>query len=200
VFVTVLFYVWFAVLDRYFVFLYYHEMGAGFDTTPFGWVTAGRYWMSGLVASGAVMVLYTAVVFVLGRAIRTYRAPAWWRLWIACAIPLSFAIPGIVMTVNEPVMPPVVAVQITAVTLAGLALAVMPGQAAARRPAACVLLIVDGFALASLLLSLIRFESYPRWLARGSTGFIFARSVPLQIAVWLAVALIAVGITRLRTR
>jgi protein-S-isoprenylcysteine O-methyltransferase Ste14 len=266
-FVMVLFYIWFAVLDRYFVFLYYHQMGSGFDTAPFGWVTAGRYWMSGLVASGAVMVLYAAVVFVLGRAIRTYRAPAWWRLWIVCAIPLSGAIPAIVMTVNDPVMPPANAVQITVATLAGLALAVMPGQVAARRPVACVLWTVDGFALASLLLSLILFERYPRWLARGSTGFIylqlglivagialllamtvfyrwwrrteipsatacfiagldvaylllplchhlfgsgdtfvyisdagnsFARSVPLQIGVWLAVALIAVGITRLR--
>ena len=268
-FVAVLFYVWFAVLDRYFVFLYNHPMGSGFDTAPFGWVTAGRYWMSGLVAGGAVMVLYTAIVFVLGRVSRTYRAPAWWRLWIACAIPLAIAIPAIVMTVNDPVMPPANAVQITVATLAGLALAVMPGQVAARRPAAFALLIVDGFALASLLLSLIRLESYSSWLARGSTGYIamhlvliiagialllvmtvfyrrwrrteipsatacyvagidvaylllplchhlfgsgdtfvyisdagnyFARSLPLQIGVWLVVALIAVGTTRLRTR
>jgi hypothetical protein len=267
--VTTLFYVWFAVLDRYFVFLYYHAMGPGFDTTPFGWVTVGRYWMSGLVAGGAVLVLYTAIVFVVGRVSQTYRPPAWWRLWIACAIPLSVAIPAIVMTVNDPVMPPAIAAQITAVTLAGLALALMPGEVAARRPLTCALWIVDGFALASLLLSLIRFESVPRWLARGSTGYIamqlalilagiglllvmtvfyrrwrrteipsaaactvagldvaylllplchhlfgsgdtfvyisdaanvFARSLPLQIAVWLAVALITAGATRLRRR
>jgi len=167
-----LFYSWFAVLDRYFVFLYYHEMGAGFDTAPFGWVTASRYWMSGLVAGGAVMVLYTAVVFAAGRVIKTYRAPDPWRLWILCAIPLCLAIPAIVMTVNDPAMPPAVAVRITAVTLAALALALLPGTVAARRPAALVLLTVDGFGLAFLLLSLIRIESFPRWLARGSTAFI----------------------------
>jgi protein-S-isoprenylcysteine O-methyltransferase Ste14 len=133
-FVTALFFAWFAVLDRYFIFLYYHEMGSDFDTTPFGWVTASRYWMSGLVAAGAVMLLYTAVVFGAGRVLKTYRAPVWPRLWIFCAVPLAMLIPAIVMTVNDPVMPPAIAVQITAVTLVGLALALMPGTVAARRP------------------------------------------------------------------
>jgi protein-S-isoprenylcysteine O-methyltransferase Ste14 len=272
--VAVLFATWYAVLDRYFIFLYYHEMGSGFDTTPFGWVTLGRYWMSGLVAAGAVLVLYTAAMFAAGRVLKTYRAPDWPRLWLCCAVPLAILLPAIVMTVNAPVMPPAIAVRITAVTLAGLALALMPGQIAARRPRSLAPLAVDGFALALLLLSLIRFETYPRWLARGSTMFIvlelgmitagialllamtgftywrrapvptatacyvagldvtylllpvvhhllgssetaglggpgyfvyisdaenyFARSAPLQIVVWLTVALIAVGITRLR--
>jgi hypothetical protein len=75
-----LFYRWYAVRDRYFIFLYYHDMGAGFDTSPFGWVTAGRYRMSALVASGAVMVPYLALNLILGRAIKGYRAPVWWRL------------------------------------------------------------------------------------------------------------------------
>ena len=65
-FVISLFYTWFAVLDRYFIFLYHHNMGPGFDTTPFGWVTASHYWMSGLVAGGAVMVPYMAINPVLG--------------------------------------------------------------------------------------------------------------------------------------
>jgi hypothetical protein len=72
-FVIYLFYTWFAVLDRYFIFLYFHVMGPRFDTTPFGWVTASRYWMSGLVASGAVMVPYIAINFVLGRVVKTFR-------------------------------------------------------------------------------------------------------------------------------
>ena len=116
-FVIYLFYTWFAVLDRYLIFLYFHDMGPGFDTTPFGRVTASRYWMSGLVASGAVMIPYLGINLVLGRAVRTFRAPEWRRLWLLCAVPLSIAIPAIVMTANDPVLPPIHAAQVTAVTL-----------------------------------------------------------------------------------
>jgi hypothetical protein len=198
-------------------------------------------------------------------------------LWILCAVPLAMLIPAIVMTVNDPVMPPAIAVQITAVTLVGLALALMPGTVAARRPLALVLWTIDGLALASLLLSLISVERYEHWLAQGRNVFIvlhlglilaglgvllvmtafyawrrraeipgatacfvagldvaylllpvvhhllgssetgglsgpgyfvyisdvenyFTRSVPLQIVIWLVVALVAVGVTRLRVR
>ena len=69
-----LFYYWFAVADRYIVFLYYHNMGPRVpDTSPFGFVTASRYWMAGLVASGAVMVLYTAASWLLKRLLTTAR-------------------------------------------------------------------------------------------------------------------------------
>jgi hypothetical protein len=180
-----LFYTWFAVLDRYFIFLYFHDMGPGFDTTPFGWVTASRYWMSGLVAAGAVMVLYMAIHFVLGRVAKTFRAPEWWRVWILCALPLSIAIPAIVMTVNDPVLPLANAVQVTGVMLLGLALAVVLGQVAAKRPLAYSLLMLDGFALACLLLALPSFEDYPRWLARGSTTFIYMHLAVVTAAIML---------------
>ena len=46
-----LFYYWFAVADRFFIFLYYHDMGSVVpDTSPFSPVTSSRYWMAGLVA------------------------------------------------------------------------------------------------------------------------------------------------------
>ncbi len=275
-FVVYLFYTWFGVLDRYFIFLYFHNMGTGFDTTPFGRVTASRYWMSGLVASGAVMVLYIAANLVLGRVLKRFRPPTWWRLCVLCAIPLSIAIPAIVMTVNDPVLPLANGAQVTAVTLIGLALVVMLGQLAAKRPLAYILLMIDGLGLACLLLSLIRLENYALWIYRGGMGTtygylvlalivlgvgwmivmtafrywrrtqapsaaawlvagldiaylllplshhlfasrdygswaapayfgyisdadnFFARSLPLQIGVWIAVALIALGFTRLR--
>ncbi|MDT8307586.1 MAG: hypothetical protein RRC07_16760, partial [Anaerolineae bacterium] len=40
--VVYLFYTWFAVRDRYEIFLTFHDMGTGFDTRPFGRVTASR--------------------------------------------------------------------------------------------------------------------------------------------------------------
>jgi hypothetical protein len=186
-FVITLFTTWFAVLDRYLIFLYFHDMGPGFDTTPFGWVTVSRYWMSGLVAGGAVMVPYIALNLVLGRVVKTFRAPQWWRLWILCAVPLLVAVPAIVMTVNDPVLPLANAAQVTAVTLIGLALALMLGRVAAERPLAYVLLMIDGLALACLLSSLIRFESYPRWLARGSTGIIYRHLAVLAVGFALLI-------------
>ena len=75
-FVLGLFYYWFAIADRYAVFLYDH-LGA----TPFDAITSSRYWMAGLVASGAVMVAYTGGCWLLGRiAARRrcdYRPPLW---------------------------------------------------------------------------------------------------------------------------
>ena len=46
-------YYWFAVADRYAIFLYGH-LGA----TPFDEVTSSRYWMGGLVAAGFVLLGY----------------------------------------------------------------------------------------------------------------------------------------------
>ena len=82
-----LFYYWFAIADRYFVFLYYHDMGPRYpDTSPFSGVTSSRYWMAGLVAGGMVTVLYTTGCWLLGRLSASYRAPAWWRVWLGRCI------------------------------------------------------------------------------------------------------------------
>ena len=90
------------------------------------------------------------------------------------------------MTVNDPVLPLANAAQVTAVTLVGLGLAVKLGQIAARRPLGYILLMIDGFALTCLLSSLIRFESYPRWLAQGNLEMIYRH-----------LALVAVGMVGL---
>ncbi|MCL4251235.1 MAG: hypothetical protein KJ065_24005 [Anaerolineae bacterium] len=170
--VLYLFYFWFAVLDRYFIFLYFHDMGAGFDTTPFGAITASRYWMSGLVAAGAVTVPYVLSHFVLGRIMRTFRAPDWRQVWLLCAVPLAMAIPALVMTVNDPVMPIANAMQITAVTLIGLALALMPGKIAAERPLDLIWLALDSIAPAFLLLILVSAEDLARWQSSGGARYI----------------------------
>jgi hypothetical protein len=191
-FVFYLFYTWYAVLDRYFIFLYFHDMGPGFDTTPFGPITASRYWMSGLVAAGAVMVPYVFINFVLGRAFKSYRAPVWWRLWLLCAAPLLIAVSAVVMTVNDPVLPWTNAVQVTATMLIGLVLAVMPGKLAAEKPLMLVWLLADGFALTILLLFLIRIESIPSWLEHGRTAYVY-----LSIAATMAGLAMLVGTSML---
>lgn len=152
-FLLALYYHWFAVRDRYFIFLYFHDMGSSrFDTSPFGWVTVGRYWMTGFVASGAVMALYGAANFILGRIRKSYHAPVWWRVWGVCAIPLIIGVPAIVMTVNDPVLPLRHAAQVTVALLVALAIAFWFGERAARQPVGSILLMVDGVALTGLYL------------------------------------------------
>jgi hypothetical protein len=173
------------VADRYQIFLYFHDMGPGFDTTPFGRVTVTRYWMSGLVAAGAVMIPYLALNLILGRLATDYRGPSWWRLWLLTAAPLLVIIPAIVMTLNDPVLPLGNAAQVTLVTLVGLAFGLHLGESAARRPVAFVILMVDGLAMACLLSSLPRFESYPRWLSMGRTDVIYRHLAVLSVGLAL---------------
>lgn len=173
-FILGLYYYWFGIADRYVVFLYYHDMGPVVpDTTPFSVVTSSRYWMAGLVATGAVMVLYTFVLWLLGRVVAGYKAPAWWRVWGWCVPLLLAGIPAITMTVNRPVLPLPDAAETTLAALVGLALALLPGRWAVERPAALALLAVDGVGLMLLLVSMPGVENIGRWLASGAILYVY---------------------------
>ena len=134
-FVLGLFYYWFAIADRYAIFLYGHTAKGIPLTQPFDEMTSSRYWMCGLVASGLVMLIYTALHWALGRLAagrrREYLPPAWWQMWALCVLPLAIGIPFITMTFNTPTLPPSLAFLCLAATLAGLALALWPGTWAA---------------------------------------------------------------------
>jgi hypothetical protein len=167
--VLALFYHWFAIADRYIVFLYDHNMGARYpDTSPFSRVTASRYWMAGLVAAGAVMVLYAAASWLLKLFIWHYRPPAWWRVWVLCTVPLWVGIPLITMTVNQPTLPLAHAVRTTLAAWVGLAWALMPGRLAAERPTELMLLAADGAGLMAWMLSTSNLEVLRRWWVAGN--------------------------------
>ncbi|MBN1877293.1 MAG: hypothetical protein JXA33_23925 [Anaerolineae bacterium] len=168
-----LMYFWFAVADRYTVFLYYHDMGPYYpDTSPFSRVTISRYWMTGLVASGAVMVLTTGLTWLLGRLMKGYHVPTWWRVWIVATLLLMIGIPWITMTVNWPTLPLRHAAQVTMVTILGLAFALLPLQLAAERPRYLIGLSLDGSALTLFLLYAVKAELVPRWLSDGRMEWI----------------------------
>ena len=181
------FYYWFAIADRYVVFLYNHDMGPLVpDTTPLSRVTASRYWMAGLVASGGVLVLYTAINWLLGRLFVRYRPPAWWHTWTVCAAALGVGVPAITMTVNEPTLPLGYAAQVTLATWIGVGLALVPGKLAARHPGELLWLTADGFGLTMLLLNLVHVEKLGRWLARGATWWVWMMMGSLAAGVaWL---------------
>lgn len=190
-FILGLFYYWFAIADRYAVFLYEH-LGA----TPFDHVTSSRYWMAGLVASGMVMIAYAGVNWLLGRAAalrrQEYRPPAWWRVWALCAAPLSIGIPAITMTVNQPTLSPSNAIPCVIATWIGLALALMPGDWAAHKPAELAWLALDGLALMPCLTMLRAVELPGRGLAISTTlayvlafGSVFIGAIGLGVTTAL---------------
>jgi hypothetical protein len=182
-------YTWFAVADRYIVFLYYHDMGPFVpDTSPFSAVTASRYWMSGLVVCGAVMLFYTVVNGLCGLVLADYLPPDWRRVWVLCAVPVVIAIPAITMTVNAPVLPLWNAAQVTLATLAGLAVALLPGEWAAAQPVNLVWLACDGWGLTWVVYGITAAQFLPRWLRTGGTQWIIGWALALVVGVvWLLV-------------
>ena len=164
-----LFTYWFAIADRYFVFLYYHDMGPLVpDTSPFSRVTSSRYWMTGLVASGAVLLVYTAVVWLLATLFPRYRPPAWWRVWAVCAVVLVVGVPAITMTANAPTLPLGNGAQVTLVALIGVGLALWPSELAAVRPGELVWLVAAGFGLMMVWLLIV--TGLRLWLRRSVSG------------------------------
>jgi len=186
VFILGLFHYWFAVADRHVIFLYGH-LGA----TPIDEVTSSRYWMSGLVVSGIVMVGYAIANWFVGRIAglrhRGYHPPAWWHVWALCAVPLAIGIPVITMTVNWPTLPLSLATACALVTLIGLALALTPGSWAAHRPLDLGWLIFDGMGLMPTLLLLRAVELPAKGLVGVPTAYLVAFGGTLGGAVWLVI-------------
>lgn len=181
-----LFYYWFAVANRYVIFLYGH-LGA----TPFDEMTRGRYWMAGLVASGIVMGIYATANVVLGRIAdlthRGYSPPSWWQVWAVCAVPLATGIFIITMTLNQPTLPFPLATACVASTLIGLALALAPSSLAARRPAALLWLSLDGLGLVPILMLLRAVELPGKGLASPLVAYSVALGSIFVGLIWLAI-------------
>ncbi len=186
-FIIGLFYYWFALANRYTIFLYYH-LGA----TPFDERTSSRYWMSGLVASGAVMVMYTMTNWFWGRIAglrnQSYAPPVWWRVWLLCAMPLTISIMAITMSLNQPTLPLSNALACVLATLLGLGLALLPGSLAAQHPLELGWLIVIASGLVPSLLLLRAIELPSRGFPSKRTTDLIAIGSTLAGAAWSTVA------------
>lgn len=160
---------WFAFANRAVVFLYDHDMGLHIaDTSAFSWVTRSRYWMTGLVASGVVLVLHTMVAWLVGRWRRGYRPPQWRQVWRMCAPPVGLGVLLITMTLNTPVLPLTDALLTALFTLAGLAFALAPGAVAATAPQRFFWLAIDGLGVATLVFCFTLVEQAVALMQRGS--------------------------------
>lgn len=191
-FILVVYYYWFAVANRYAIFLYGHTADGIPPAQPFDATTSSRYWMAGLVVAGMVMALYTLVNWLGGRLAarrgRSMAVPDWWRVWALCVVPLAAGIPAITMNVNTPTLPLSSAAASATVALAGLALALLPGRWAAERPGDLVWLALDGVALIPTLLLLRAVELPGRGLSVSPTAaWTIAIGGVIGGAVWLAI-------------
>lgn len=179
-----LFFYWFAFANRYIVFLYTH-----LDAAPFDASTSSRYWMSGLVASGFVLIIYAGINWLCGlvasRGQWLYRPPRWWQVWLLCTIPLVLGILLITMRLNWPTLPLGLALACVATALAGLAMALLPGAIAANQPGQLISLCLYGIGVTPTLL-LVRAVELPHYgLASASYAYTVAVAAPIAGAAWL---------------
>ncbi len=187
-----LFYYWFAVANRFIIFLYGH-LGATYFEEP----TVSRYWMAGFVASGALLVSYTAIHAMGGMWARWHDRsivpPAWQRVWALCAGPLTVVVYAIARYGDVPHLPPILALTCVGSTLIGAALALIPAELAARAPGEFTWRAVVGLGVTPALLLLRAIElpatgllapavAYP--VAIGST---LAGALGSGVAVWFYV-------------
>ena len=178
---------WFGIADRYIVFLYNHGMPPLYpDTSPFSRITASRHWMAGLVASGAVLVLYSAFSWFSGRMRKGYLPPPWYDVWLVCGPLFLFLIPAITMGMGAPPLPWSNAGAVTLAALLGVALALVPGKMAAERPSNLLWLAADGWGLALILITLAQLDDIGRWLSGGIDWRVILSLVILGLgAGWL---------------
>ena len=181
-----LFFYWFAVADRYAIFLYNH-LNAG----PFDPITVSRYLMAGPVASGFVLVIYVLGNWAAGRIAAwrgtPYQPPHWWQVWSLCSLPLLLSVTVITATQNTPVLPWPLALACAGTTLTGLALALPPGSLAAVAPWRLAWLFAAGLGIAPVLLLMRVLELSGLGLHVPPAGYVLAYGGMAAGAIWLLV-------------
>lgn len=169
--ITGLYYYWFAIADRYAIFLYNHG-----GSQPFDPGTKSRYWMTGLVASGIVMVLYMTINWYLGRLAgifnRSFITPPWWKVWLWSMPIITINTFVITTCFNQPTLPFDDALKCALIIAIGLAMALTPGKIAAAQPIRHFWLVLIGAGLVPILL-LFRVIELP------SQGFYLSRDTYL---------------------
>jgi hypothetical protein len=140
--------------------------------------------MSGLVASGMVLVILTPSNWLLGRLIPAYEPPRWWWVWLFCALPVAAGIYLITTRLNAPVLPAPLGGAVVLATLVGLALALLPGRMAARRPRELLWLTLSGAGLMGSLLLLRAVELPATGLVKPGLAYGVAAVGTLGGACW----------------
>lgn len=144
--ITSAYYYWFSAADRNYLFLYGH-----FGWGPFHSITAGRYWMTALVLSAFIALLYIAfnlllrLIFLMLK--KNYNLPSWKRVWLMSQPAIAAGIPLIIMNVNHPVMPLSITVKCVIAASAGLGLGLYTSEMFMRDAKKFLIISLAGTAL-----------------------------------------------------
>ena len=171
--VIYMFYTWYAVRDRYLIFLYDHDMGPGFDASPFGWVLIDGGGLAILLVALAILQRYPEWL-ARGRTVFIYAH----LFLVAAGIALLAAMTALHVLWRRAKAPDAVTLLVAGLDVAHLLL-----------PLAHHLFFCTD--------SGTFFDAgYFRYIP--SADNYFARSVWVQAGAWAAAAGIALGMTRLR--
>jgi hypothetical protein len=106
----------FGCADRKIVFLYEH-----LGLTPFDRMTTGRYWMTGLVLSGFLTILYLITQLILRFTIKPEKI-SWKTIVKFSVIPLIIGVVLITMTLGEPKLTFLIAISSVLALTIGIAI------------------------------------------------------------------------------
>lgn len=144
--VLALYSLWFVLLDRRFVFLYGHLY-----STPFDFRTVSRYWMTGLVASGAVLIACTIVNLVIKKVRHDYQLPDWKVVWKYTCLITALPVFIILTFVGKPPIPALLSLWTLVVLFASLRLALYASSFIVNNFRQSVFAFFDGLALIPIL-------------------------------------------------
>jgi hypothetical protein len=182
-----LFYYWFAIANRYVVFLYEH-LGAG----PFQEPNYSRHWMAGLVASGALLCVYALVgwccVSLAAAFHKTYLLPSWQHVWLLSAPPVAIGIWAITTRCNFPTLPWPLSARCIIATWIGMALALWLADLIVQQTSEALWVILHGAGIVPILLLLRAVELPFHGLASPASAYLLGIAGLIVGVLWIAEA------------
>lgn len=186
-----LFSYWFAIANRYTVFLYEH-LGAG----PFQEPNYSRHWMAGLVASGVLLCVYAlgggCSVRLAAAFHKTYHLPSWHHVWLMSALPVAIGVWAITTRCNFPTLPWPLSARCIIAAWAGMALALWLADLIVHQTSEALWVIVHGAGVVPILLLLRAVELPSHGLASPASAYRLGIAGLIVGVFWMA------GVTRLR--
>ncbi len=186
-----LFSYWFAIANRYVVFLYEH-LGAG----PFQEPNYSRHWMAGLVASGALLCVYALVGWCcVGFATlfrKTYHLSSWRHVWLLSALPVAVGIWTVTTRGKIPTLPGSLSARCIVAAWTGMALALWLADLMVQRTSEALWVILHGAGMVPILLLLRAVELPSYGLVSPASAYLLGIAGLVAGVLWMA------GMARLR--
>jgi hypothetical protein len=180
-----LFYYWFAIANRYVVFLYEH-LGAG----PLQEPNYSRHWMAGLVASGALLCVYALVGWCYRSVViafhKTDHLPFWQHVWLLSAPPVAIGIWAITTRCNFPTLPWPLSARCIIATWIGMALALWLADLIVQQTSEALWVILHGAGMVPILLLLRAVELPFYGLASPAPACLLGTAGLVAGVLWMA--------------